>query len=72
MTEAIKAISLEPLGIYGFMGTSLIPLAVYNLQPGEDREQVINEILTELISKDIVIMFNTAIKMEAFDGFRII
>ena len=72
MPDEIKAIPLEPLGIYGLMGTTLIPLAVYNLKPEENRADVIQEILSELVSKDIVIMFNTAIKTEAFDGFRII
>lgn len=68
----IKEIPLDPLNICGIMGTALIPLCQYNLGEGEVRHLVITEILTELGSKDLVIMGNTLIYTEGFDGFRIL
>ena len=68
----IKEIPLDPLNICGIMGTALIPLCQYNLGEGEVRHLVITEILTELGAKDIVIMGNTLIYTEGFDGFRIL
>ena len=68
----IKEIPLEPLAICGIMGTALIPLSQYKLTKEEIRHEVIESILTELASKDVVIMGNTLIYTEGFDGFRIL
>ena len=72
MTAKIKEIPLQHLGIYGLIGTSLVPIATYAIRTEDDRQTVINEILGELATKDIVIMANTLIKTESFDGFRIL
>lgn len=42
-----------------------------NFDPSK-RGEVITEILTELASKEVVIMGNTLIYTEGFDGFRIL
>ncbi len=72
MTVEIKEIKLEPLNICGIMGTALIPLCQYNLTDPEDRASVIESILTELAAKESVIMGNTLIFTEGFDGFRVL
>lgn len=72
MTAEIKELPLEPLSICGIMGTALIPLCQYNLLDPSKRSEVITEILTELASKEIVIMGNTLVYTEGFDGFRIL
>ena len=72
MTAEIVEIPLEPLNICGIMGTALIPLTQYNLTSDEDRALVIERILTELASKEVVSMGNTLIYTEGFDGFRIL
>ena len=51
---------------------TLIPLTQYSLTSDEDRALVIESILTELASKEVVIMGNTLIYTEGFDGFRIL
>ena len=68
----IEEIKLEPLSICGIMGTALIPLATLNITDPSTRADVIKEILTELATKDSVIMANTMIFTEGFDGFRIL
>ncbi len=68
----IEEIKLEPLNICGIMGTALIPLATLNITDPSTREEVIKEILTELATKESVIMANTTIFTEGFDGFRIL
>lgn len=72
MTAEIKELPLKPLNIYGIMGTALIPLCQYNLLDPSKRSEVVTEILTELASKEIVIMGNTLVYTEGFDGFRIL
>ena len=72
MTAEIVEIPLEKLNIYGLMGATLIPLTQYSLTSDEDRALVIESILTELASKEVVIMGNTLIYTEGFDGFRIL
>lgn len=72
MTAELKEIPLTTLDICGIMGTALIPLCQYNMKEEEVRHLVITEILTELGSKDIVIMGNALIYTEGFDGFRIL
>lgn len=72
MTDEIKEIPLEPLGIYGIMGINMIPLATYNLTDPSKRAEVINEILTEFATKDVVILGGTLIFTEGFDGFRVL
>ena len=72
MTAEIVEIPLEKLKICGLMGANLIPLTQYNLTDDEDRALVIESILTELASKEVVIMGNTLIYTEGFDGFRIL
>lgn len=68
----IKEIPLTPLGIYGIMGTSMIPIATYNLTDPNTRNEVINEILTELATKDVVILGSTLVYTDGYDGFRIL
>lgn len=68
----IEEIKLESLNICGIMGTALIPLATLKITDPSTREEVIKEILTELATKDSVIMANTMIFTEGFDGFRIL
>lgn len=68
----IEEIKLESLNICGIMGTALIPLATLNITDPSTREEVVKEILTELATKDSVIMANTMIFTEGFDGFRIL
>lgn len=68
----IKEIKLEPLAIFGIMGTALIPLCQYNMTNEDERHLVVKEILTELATKEVVIMGNTLIYTEGFDGFRIL
>ena len=72
MTAEIKELPLEPLAICGIMGTALIPLCQYNLLDASKRGEVIKELLTEFASKEVVIMGNTLIYTEGFDGFRIL
>lgn len=72
MTAEIVEIPLEPLNICGIMGTALIPLGQYHITKDEVRHQVIESILTELSSNEVVIMGNTLIYTEGFDGFRIL
>lgn len=72
MSAEIKELPLEPLNICGIMGTALIPLCQYNLLDSSERGEVITEILTELASKEVVIMGNTLVYTEGFDGFRIL
>ena len=72
MTAKIVEIPLKKLNIYGLMGATLIPLTQYSLTSDEDRALVIESILTELASKEVVIMGNTLIYTEGFDGFRIL
>jgi hypothetical protein len=72
MSAEIKELPLHPLGIYGIMGTSLIPLCAYNLVDPNARAEVINEILTEFATKDKVILGDTLIFTGGFDGFRIL
>ncbi|MEM1945071.1 MAG: hypothetical protein QXX57_04985 [Nitrososphaerota archaeon] len=68
----IKEIPLTPLGIYGIMGTSMIHIATYNLTDPNMRNEVINEILTELATKDVVILGSTLVYTDGYDGFRIL
>ena len=68
----LTEIPLTPLGIYGIMGTAMIPLATYNLTDASKREETILEILTELRTEPTVILGGTLIWTEGFDGFRII
>lgn len=72
MTAEILEIPLEPLNICGIMGTALIPLGQYHITKDEARHEVIESILTELASKEVVIMGNTLVYTEGFDGFRIL
>lgn len=72
MTAEIVEIPLEKLNICGLMGVALIPLTQYSITADEDRALVIESILTELASKEVVIMGNTLIYTEGFDGFRIL
>ena len=72
MSAEIKELPLEPLNICGIMGTALIPLCQYNLLDPSKRGEVITEILTELASNEVVIMGNTLVYTEGFDGFRIL
>lgn len=72
MTVEIKEIPLDPLNICGIMGTALIPLCRYNLLDPSKRGEVITEMLTEFASKEVVIMGNTLVYTEGFDGFRIL
>ncbi len=68
----LKEIPLTPLGIYGIMGTTMIPLATYNLVDVTKRQDVINEILLEFSTKESVILGGTLVFTEGFDGFRIL
>lgn len=68
----LTEIPLTPLGIYGIMGTAMIPIATYNLTDPSKRDEVINEILTEFATKDVVILGNTLIYTDGYDGFRIL
>jgi hypothetical protein len=68
----LTEIPLTPLGIYGIMGTAMIPLATYNLTDASKREETILEILTELRTEPTVILGGTLIWTEGFDGFRIL
>lgn len=74
MTEEtnIVEVPLTNLNICGIMGAALIPLCQYNMGEGEVRHLVVTEILTELATKEVVIMGNTLIYTEGFDGFRIL
>lgn len=72
MSAELEEIKLEPLHICGIMGTALIPLCQYNMTEDEERHVVIQEILTELASKEVVIMGNTLVYTEGFDGFRVL
>ena len=72
MTAEIKELPLEPLNICGIMGTALIPLCQYNLLDAGKRGEVIKELLTEFATKEAVIMGNTLVYTEGFDGFRIL
>ena len=72
MTAEIKELPLELLNICGIMGTALIPLCKYNLLDSSKRGEEITEMLTEFASKEIVIMGNTLVYTEGFDGFRIL
>ncbi|RTL05348.1 hypothetical protein EKK58_08065 [Candidatus Dependentiae bacterium] len=72
MAAELEEIKLEPLAICGIMGTALIPLCQYNMTKGEERHVVVQEILTELASKEVVIMGNTLVYTEGFDGFRVL
>lgn len=72
MPAEIVELPLTPLSICGIMGTALVPLAQYNLLDASKRAEAIEEILSELASKDVVIMGNTLIYTEGFDGFRIL
>lgn len=72
MTAEIKEIPLEPLNICGIMGTTLIPLCQFNLFDPSKRGEVITEMLTEFASKEIIIIGNTLVYTEGFDGFRIL
>ena len=68
----LTEIPLTPLGIYGIMGTAMIPLATYNLTDASKREEVVQELLLEFTSKEMVILGGTLIWTEGFDGFRIL
>lgn len=72
MTAEIKELPLELLNICGIMGTALIPLRQYNLLDPSKRGEVITEMLTEFAFKEVVIMGNTLVYTEGFDGFRIL
>lgn len=72
MTAEIKQIPLEQLVVYGIINTNMIPLTTYNLTEDENRQDVISEILSELSTKDVVIMGGTLVYTEGFDGFRIV
>ena len=72
MTAEIKELPLEPLNICGIMGTALIPLCQYNMSKEEERHRVVTEILNELATKEVVIMGNTLVYTEGFDGFRVL
>lgn len=72
MTAEIKELPLEPLNICGIMGTDLIPLCQFNLFDPSKRGEVITEMLTEFASKEIIIIGNTLVYTEGFDGFRIL
>lgn len=72
MSSEIVKIPLTPLTICGIIGVNMGPLCQYNLTAKENRHDVIADILTEFATKDVVILGNTLIKTESFDGFRII
>jgi len=72
MTAEIKEIPLTPLAIYGIMGTTMIPLATYNLTNSSKRDEVIKEILLEFATKESVMLAGTLVFTEGFDGFRIL
>lgn len=72
MTAELKELPLQTLNICGIMGTALIPLCQYNMTEEEERHLVVTEILTELATKEVVIMGNTLVYTEGFDGFRIL
>lgn len=72
MSAELKEIKLEPLHIYGIIGTSMIPIATYNLTDPSMRAEVINEILTEFATKDVVILGSTLVYTDGYDGFRIL
>lgn len=72
MTAEIKEIPLTPLAIYGLMGTTMIPLATYNLTDSSKRDEVIKEILLEFATKESVMLAGTLVFTEGFDGFRIL
>jgi len=72
MTEVVKEIPLTPLAIYGLMGTTMIPLATYNLTDSSKRDEVIKEILLEFATKESVMLAGTLVFTEGFDGFRIL
>lgn len=72
MNDKLEEIKLEPLAICGIMGTALIPLCQYNMTKDEQRHLVVAEILQELATKEVVIMGNTLVYTEGFDGFRIL
>ena len=50
----------------------MVPIATYNLTDPSKRGEVINEILTEFATKDVVILGSTLVYTEGFDGFRIL
>lgn len=72
MTAELKEIPLTPLAIYGLMGTTMIPLATYNLIDPSKRGEVIKEILLEFATKESVMLAGTLVFTEGFDGFRIL
>lgn len=72
MTAEIKEIPLTPLAIYGLMGTTMIPLATYNLIDSSKRDEVIKEILLEFATKESVMLAGTLVFTEGFDGFRVL
>lgn len=72
MTAELKEIPLTPLAIYGLMGTTMIPLATYNLIDSSKRDEVIKEILLEFATKESVMLAGTLVFTEGFDGFRIL
>ena len=68
----LTEIPLTPLAIYGLMGTTMIPLATYNLTDSSKRDEVIKEILLEFATKESVMLAGTLVFTEGFDGFRIL
>ena len=68
----LTEIELAPIHIYGILGATLVPLSTYQCTKEENRAEVIESILQELMETNTVYLGNTAIKTERFDGFRIL
>ncbi len=68
----LQEIKTAPVAVYGIPGTTLIPLTGYQVQTPEERIALIEEILRKLSENETVILNNTLVFTEAYDGFRVI
>lgn len=72
MSTQLTLIPLKPISVYGFVGGGLIPLVQYNCLEGENRQEVIDNILLSLSTEDKVIISNTLIFTESYDAFKVL
>ncbi len=72
MSAEIKEIPIEPLTVVGIIGTAMIPITTYGLLDASKRQEVITTILNELANNSVVILGNSLIRTECYDGFKVL
>lgn len=71
MTAEITEIKLNPLSVYGVIGTAMVPLATFTIIDVTKREETILDLLGKLADSEKLIIGNTLIFTESYDAFRI-